>query len=249
MSDECPSCGGTGFELETAADGVVRAVRCACSRRDLGERLLRRARIPRRYDHCSFDSFEVHDRSHEAALREARQWVELWPVVSHGLLLIGEPGTGKTHIAVALARELIRTKSAQVLFYEQRELLKALQGTFESGAALRESEILVPVQEAEVLVLDDLGAGRTTAWARDVMHDVIVQRYNEQRPLVMTTNLRTGEDDPATPKAAARAADASLSLRDRLGDALMSRLYEMCKVVNVRGKDYRSWILRARHGV
>ena len=148
MAEDCPYCHGTGFRVRTDDDGVRSANRCSCSEQDAEGRLFRSARIPKRYEHCRLDSFEIHDKSHEVARRAATDWVDLWPATRSGLLFVGQPGTGKTHLAVAIARELIATKSAQVLFYEQRELLKAIQSTFDAGSDQREVQIFRPVLDA-----------------------------------------------------------------------------------------------------
>ena len=108
---------------------------------------------------------------------------------------------------------------------------------------MRESEGLGPVLESDVVILDDLGAGRITAWARDVLHDIIVHRYNDKLPLIMTSNHPTGE--PETPQPGRNS--EGVTLRDRLGDALISRIYEMCLVVEIEGNDYRRGVLHASH--
>jgi DNA replication protein DnaC len=210
---------------------------------------LKSARIPRRYEHCSLDNFDLLpgcDPSLSDAKNAAIEWTESWPDVDggYGLLFHGAPGTGKTHLAVGILRKLVTDKGARVLFWEQRELLKALQGTFDAGAGRSESEVIGPVLGSEVVVLDDLGAGRTTEWARDVLHEIISHRYNNQLPLILTTNSPLGER--AVREGSESTAPGPLTLEQRLGDALMSRLYEMCRFVGVAGLDFRRDIKNAR---
>jgi DNA replication protein DnaC len=88
--------------------------------------------------------------------------------------------------------------------------------------------VLAPVYQAEVLVLDELGASKPTDWVRDTMMQIIGKRYNDKKLTIFTTNYLD-----------ARRAPADETLEDRIGVRLRSRLYEMCKTVNIEGEDYR----------
>ncbi len=236
---------GSSSAATRTASGDRRSCSCDAAERT-GARCCAAPRIPRRYDHCTFENFEVHNPSHEIALprgaavgpRHGRRSSTAAVCCSSA-----HRARGRRTWPSRWRERWSRSKNARVLFCEQRELLKALQSTFDDAAGRSESDVLAPVLDVEVLVLDDLGAGRTTPWGRDVLHDLITARYNQELPLILTTNLAPGDEPPA--RASGRTADAALTLRERLGDALMSRLYEMCQIVRVAGNDYRSWVMRA----
>ena len=88
--------------------------------------------------------------------------------------------------------------------------------------------MLAPVYRAEVLVLDELGASKPTDWVRDTMMQIINTRYNDKKLTVFTTNYLDTRRSPSDE-----------TLEDRIGVRLRSRLFEMCKTVQIEGDDYR----------
>jgi DNA replication protein DnaC len=106
-------------------------------------------------------------------------------------------------------------------------------------------EILRPVFDAEVLVLDELGAVRSTEWVFDTVNYILNSRYNENKTTIITTNFpdkpeqdRVDDDNPRSYSAADRAARRE-TLGDRIGERMRSRLHEMCKKVDIDGRDFR----------
>jgi DNA replication protein DnaC len=232
----CARCEGTGWVLgETGAKSLAR--RCQCFYEHQLQTLRDQARIPRRYQNCSLQNFEVHNDSHRDALKISRQFVKNFPAQEVGLLFIGPCGVGKTHLAVAIIRELIEKKSAPCSFYDFRELIREIQSTFTPDSNISESDVLAPVFEHDVLVLDELGAKRTTAWVEETVFYIINQRYNQKKLTIFTSNyLDTGEEEDRRDSFYKKAGD---TLVDRIGVRLRSRLYEMCKIVEMWGEDYR----------
>ena len=236
------------------------AVPCDCSEADRASRSLARARIPRRYEHCDFENFETDvweggqegtawDRSLSQAKLIAQAFAQNYPAGGEtGLLLMGPCGVGKTHLAVAALRELM-VRGHQARFYDYRELLKELQASYDPDHPVSEMGVLEPVLKAEILLLDDLGASKPSQWALDTIGHILNKRYNENRVTLLTTNyLDRAENDPAiSPTARGQKITASHedTLVDRLGQRVRSRLYEMCRTVEIFAPDYRREIRHA----
>lgn len=171
------------------------------------------------------------------ALMAARKFVEEYPVVDVGLLLLGRCGVGKTHLAVAALKELIN-KGIPALFYDFRDLLKEIQDSYNPNTHNSELKILAPVFEAEVLVLDELGASKPTEWVQETMTHIINKRYNDKKVTIFTSNYL---DIPL-------GSSYDETLTDRVGVRLRSRLHEMCRHLLIEGDDYRELIKQRRGG-
>lgn len=170
---------------------------------------------------------------------------------------MGSVGVGKTHLAIAVLRELIEKKGVTCLFYESGSLLKAIQDSYNPVSQTSEMRVLAPVYQAEVLVLDELGASVPTNWVRDTLYQIINTRYNNKKLTIFTTNYLdeprgSGEETPDSTDPKRRRTFAvdriheMTTLEERIGTPLRSRLYEMCKKVMIEGEDYRKHLDRRR---
>ncbi len=252
----CPICGGTGWR--DVAGSKERAVeRCACRVQGRGERLLAGAKIPARYEHCELSTFRYDPENPEdAKLGQARlaagRFVEEYPVEKTGLLFVGSVGVGKTHLAVGILKALIRDKGVPCRFCDYRELLKSIQNSYNASVPATEMDILRPVFEAEVLVIDELGAVRSTEWVFDTVNYILNSRYNNNKTTIITTNFPDKPERPAlgdtssTGSEAARRSAQAETLGDRITERMRSRLHEMCKIVDMtEGRDYRLYSKKA----
>src|SRR3981081_1676236 len=152
----CPLCDDTGWK-PIERDGVRRVERCDCWRDSISRHRLADANIPKRYQHCTIANFTAYNESLERAATQARTIADAFPVVARGLFLEGQPGVGKTHLAVAVLKQVIQATGARGIFYDTRDLLRVIRSTYDPSTRTTELDILRPVMTAELLVLDDLG--------------------------------------------------------------------------------------------
>ena len=246
----CPICGGTGWR-EVAGSRERTVVRCECRVKGRAERLLAAAKIPARYERCELSTFKYDPENPEdAKLGKAKlaagRFVEEYPVEKTGLLFVGTVGVGKTHLAVGILKALIRDKGVPCLFCDYRELLKSIQNSYNATVQATEMEVLRPVFDAEVLVLDELGAVRSTEWVFDSLNYILNSRYNDNKTTIITTNFpdkpeqENLDDNVSISQTAAAKAARRETLGDRIGERMRSRLHEMCKFVDIEGcRDYR----------
>jgi DNA replication protein DnaC len=229
----CERCGGTGWILD-ATDGRKQARPCACQGETRKRERLGAAEIPERYREDNFANFADDSPILVRAKQTARDFVDSYPAVDSGLLLVGPAGRGKTHLACAILSELVTTKGVTGLYADFSDLLLRIQTSFRPDADSSKESVLTPYAEAEVLVLDELGASKPHPWVLDVLYNLLNTRYNRKRITIATSNF---EDEPDS------ASGERERLEDRIGYRLRSRLYEMCTLVTLRGKDYRKEVL------
>lgn len=219
----CPKCYGAGMEVVPGKGARL----CECRKQKSHTNQFDKARIPKRYENCHFHSYRALNPTQERAMKFASTLTMQYPAVERGLLFMGTVGVGKTHLAVSILKGLTE-RGFNCLFYESGSLLKEIQNSYNVHTQTSELNVLAPILDAEVLVLDELGATKPTEWVRDTMANIINTRYNDKKLTIFTTNYL---DE--------RRNDKDEVLEDRIGVRLRSRLYEMCRTVPMAGEDFR----------
>jgi DNA replication protein DnaC len=231
---DCKLCGGTGWVV-SERDGISGAARCDCVAEVRTEELEQRAQIPRTYRDASFDNFDASDPASreflQGALLQIKRYANEYPLTEKpGLLILGHPGTGKTHLAVAALR-LLLARGHQGVFFDYINLLDRIRSSWDQASGASDREAYGTALETEILLLDDLGSHRYNDWVQDLVTSIVTHRCNHKLPLIATTNLPDNKIAPDPNKK---------TLEQQIGERAHSRLFEMCRIVRMLGApDYR----------
>lgn len=177
--------------------------------------LMENSNLGRRFKERTFENFDksLQPKAYEVAYKYAMDFENN---NGGGLLFMGNAGTGKTHLAAAITNYIVSELGIAVKFGNFIDILSDIKKSFRT-----DDDIVRELKDIPLLVTDDLGKERSSEWSESILYEVINGRYEDYMPTIITTNL--------TPK----------QIEKRFGEAVLSRLSEMCTGVLMNGKDYR----------
>lgn len=206
ISSRCPGC--TADEQAREAQREQREAEESRARRI--EMLFNRAAIPLRFRDRSFENYKAEGEGQERALRVARAYAEQWHEMKERgtcLIFAGAAGTGKTHLACAIANAIIAGGSS-ALFTTVTDALRSIKRAYDREAGVSELDAINELVLPSLLILDEVGMDYGTDHSKTLLFDVLNKRYENIRPSIILTNL-----DPA-------------ALREYFGDRIVDRLRE-----------------------
>lgn len=194
------------------------------------EKLIGESGIKRRFLNRTFENFEIDDENRDAftSTKAYLENFQKFKKAGEGIYYSGTFGTGKTHLAVSLAQELIN-QGVPVICMTAIDLLAEIRRTYDKNRNVSEYEILQAYKDVDLLVIDDLGKEYCSDWAITMLYDILNDRYEQCLPTVITTNY---SDDDLVDRLARKS-------NYETAGAIVSRLHEVTMGITMNGEDRR----------
>lgn len=193
------------------------------------DKIIKNSKMSKRNLNYKFDNFEVNSNN-KKVYQSLKNYSEklVNEVERKGLILVGNNGVGKTHLACSIANELIKN-GIPIIYGTLINLLAELKNTYDVYNNISEMKIIKLYEKVDLLIIDDLGKEKPSEWGLEKLFTIINSRYENNLPVIITTNYNQN------------------SLIDRLSingeietaKSIISRLYEMCYLVKIEDRDHR----------
>lgn len=226
----CPECAAAREAERVARERELQEIHRELAERERRSRinkLFEASNLGARFARATFDTWLPRPGT-EKAYEACREYAENWPPSGgRGLILSGPTGSGKSHLAAAIANHLLQHE-VPVILQSVPKLLVMYASTQRFSSQVTSEQFIDTLVDADLLILDDLGAQQRGEWAEAVLYTVVDERYRRERPIVVTTNL------------------APRDLEGAVGTRIMDRLAETCRVITVRATSYRRELAEQR---
>ena len=157
---------------------------------------LGRAGIPERFMVSSFGSYvvehELQQQALDAAMAYANEWAQV-RAVGRGAIFLGNVGTGKTHLAVSIGKQVMRKHGASVLFVSVQRAIRSIKDTWARGSSVTEAQAVALLTFPDLLILDEVGVQHGSEYERQVLFDVLNERYETRKPTLFLSNKTLDE--------------------------------------------------------